>query len=195
MTKAIRYGIQGGPGSFNESAFYLHRVCHPDKSYELIYLDTTSNVLDSLHNGQIDQGQFALFNSYAGPYDESLSAIGKYNFKPLQYHKLPIKHVMMVLQDVSIDEVSVIVSNPEVFKHCKKQLAERFSRLQIAFGEGELTDPARAAEALVQGKLSRSTAIVSNALIAEKLGLKIIARDLQDVDCESTFLVVEQWAG
>lgn len=58
-------GIQGGRGSFNEEAALTHLPQIITADYELRYLYTTPNVFEALDKGEIDRGQFAIFNIWA----------------------------------------------------------------------------------------------------------------------------------
>jgi prephenate dehydratase len=80
-------GIRGGPNSFNEEAAKTHlpRII-PDSSFQLKYLYTTPDVFEALNKGDIDRGQFAIYNTLGGLYDESLYAVAQHTFRILDRH-------------------------------------------------------------------------------------------------------------
>ena len=193
MSDLCRIGIQGGRGSFNDSALRQYLAQHPESKFDVDYLNSTGEVLEKLELGQIDYGQFALFNSRAGFYEESLREIGRYRFTVEDSFDLPIVHCLMTRHEVKMDEIRTIVSHREVFKQCRTKLRNEYANLRLVEGQGPLADPARVGEALSQGDLPSSTAVVSNALIGELHGLDIVARNLQDAKNNvSTFLLVSR---
>lgn len=185
-------GIQGGRGSFNEEAARTHLPQIITDDYELRYLYTTPNVLEALDNGEIDRGQFAVFNILGGLYEESLYAIAEHTFKIINKYAIKIRHSLMIREDTELSEITAIMTHAQVLKQCKNSLARKYSNLRLELGEGELTDPAKIAEAIANGQLPKSVATVSNRLMADIYGLRIVENDLQDrMDNESTFLLVE----
>lgn len=194
MSKARRIGIQGGPGSFNDSALRQYLERHPESTFDVSYLNSTHEVLEKLERGQIEYGQFALFNSQAGFYEESLFEIGRYRFEVEEAYDTQISHCLMTHRDVNIHSIETVMSHREVLKQCKANLEKRYPDVRLVEGAGDLADPARVGEALSKGTLDSSTAVVSNGLIAELHGLSIVERDLQDAeDNVSTFLLVSRF--
>ena len=186
----IRIGIQGGPGSFNQSALELYLSDKEDLDVEVSYLNTTPNVLEALTKNEIDWGQFALCNSLGGFYDESLGAIGKYLFNVIDTYPLKVSHSLMISKYVELPEISKLILHQQVLKQCERNLRERFSHLEWEMGDGELTDPANVAKHLANGMLPTSVAVVSNPLLAEIYDLKIVERDLQDSDENRSFFLL-----
>jgi prephenate dehydratase len=185
-------GIQGGRGSFNEEAARTHLPQVVTDPYELRYLYTTPNVLEALDKGEIDRGQFAIFNILGGLYEESLYAIAEHTFKIIDKYSIKIRHSLMIHEEAGMSEITTFMTHSQVIKQCKNSLAKKYPGLRLEVGEGVLTDPAKIAEAIANGRLPKSVATVSNRLLAEVYGLNIVENDLQDrMDNESTFLLVE----
>jgi len=191
MGDAPTVGIQGGPGSFNDSALRHFLEVNPRPSWQVRYLDTTPRVLSALAAGEISFGQFAIYNTVGGLYEESLSAVGEYRFRIVDRYAIRIAHALMIRREASLQQVDTILTHPEVFKQCRRRLAARYPHLEQKVGEGDLTDPARIAESLAAGRLPASVAVLSNGLLASIHGLQIVAEELQDErDSRSTFLLV-----
>jgi prephenate dehydratase len=55
-------------------------------------LDTTPNVLKALDQGEVDRGQFAMFNTVGGLYEESLYAVAEHTFKIIEKYAIKIRH-------------------------------------------------------------------------------------------------------
>jgi arogenate dehydrogenase (NADP+) len=186
-------GIQGGRGSFNETATlsYLQRSGISD--YEIVYLYTSEAVLSSLHRGDTDRGVFAIHNSIGGVVDESLKAISRHNFDVVEEFAIPITHSLMCRQEASLEDLTEVMAHPQVFKQCAGNIKRQFPHLALRSGQGDFIDTARAAEHLATGNLPASTGIMGNPAMAEIYGLKIVADNLQDLDNNLTsFLLVER---
>ncbi|MCI5066083.1 prephenate dehydrogenase/arogenate dehydrogenase family protein, partial [bacterium] len=189
----LTVGIQGGPGSFNEEAarYYLARSQITD--FEIRYLYTTENVLDALYRGDVDCGQFAAHNSIGGVVEESLLAMAKHRFAIKEQFSITIAHTLMKRRDTPLGEVTTIMTHPQVLKQCQKNLSEKYPRLKLTSGEGELIDSATAAKALAEGAVDPHHAVMGSRVIAEIYGLDVVEEGLQDLQENFTsFLWVER---
>lgn len=185
-------GIQGGKGSFNEEAaeYFTKRA---DISYEIKYLYTTENVLKALHEGEIDRGQFAIFNSVGGVVDESIEAMAHYKFKIVEKFAIKISHALMIRKDCRYEEIDTIMTHPQVLRQCHKNLTEKYPHLKQTSGKGELVDHAKVAEYLANDKLPKNIAVMGSKVLADIYGLTIIEDNLQDASENfTTFLQVER---
>lgn len=198
MSKRLTVGIQGGLGSFNEQALgmYLERRGYKPRDVEIKYLYTTDNVLSELKAGKVERGQFATENSLGGPVRETLAARAKYsfeqNYEVLDSYSIPIAHCLMIHPDARLEEVDTIMTHPQVIAQCRATLALRYPGVTLEEGAGDLVDPAKVGEAIACGLLPRNVATISNRLIAEARGLKIVGRNLQDrEDNLTTFVFVK----
>jgi prephenate dehydrogenase len=186
-------GIQGGRGSFNEQAalYYLDR--EKIDRYEIRYLHTTASVLEALHEGRIDRGQFAVHNSVGGIVNESIEAMQYSKFRIAEEFSIKIAHALMIRADARLSEVDTIMTHPQVLKQCRQTLSEKYPRLRLTSGEGELIDHALVAERLARGDLPRNVATMGSRLLAEIHGLRVVEDDLQDAAQNFTaFLWVER---
>ncbi|MBI5220615.1 MAG: prephenate dehydrogenase/arogenate dehydrogenase family protein [Candidatus Liptonbacteria bacterium] len=186
-------GIQGGRGSFNEQAarYYLERT--GVEQHDIRYLHTTENVLQALHEGNVDRGQFAIHNSVGGVVGESIEAMARYKFRIVEEFAIQISHALMVHPDADLARVDTIMTHPQVLAQCKRTLAEKYPRLRQVSGEGDLIDHALVAEKLGHGELPKSIATMGSALLAELNNLHIIEDHLEDQKENFTsFLWVER---
>lgn len=184
--KNLILGIQGGKGSFNEEAARQFEL-------EIVYLYTTENVLKALTEGAIDRGQFAIHNSAGGIVDESIEAMGKYNFKIVNKFAIKIAHALMIKKAVDFSQTDTIMTHPQVLAQCKQTLAKKYPYLKQTSGEGDLIDHAKVAEHLANNLLPDNIAVMGSKVLAEIYGLKIIEDNLQDLaENFTTFLQVER---
>lgn len=178
-TKPV-FGIQGGVGSFNEQALRDYIDRHNIRDYEIKYLFTSERVLQELHEGNIDFGQFAMHNSIGGVVHESIYAVAKYKFTIVEEFFIKIRHFLMKRPDQEIEVIDTIMTHPQVALQCQTTLKTKFPHLQIIAGEGDLIDSANAAKALAKGKLQDNIAVMGPGILAQIYGLDIMASDLQD---------------
>lgn len=186
-------GIQGGRGSFNETAVLKFIESKNIQDAQIEYLYTSENVLSALHMGDIDLGQYAIHNTLGNMVGESLQAMSKYKFQVVSEFFISIRHNLMKRKDVNLEEIDAIMAHPQVFLQCKNSLLRKYSHLKQKVGDNELVDTAKAAEAVVNGEISKNTAILGNILIAEYCDFDVVERDLQDnMDNFTTFFVVSR---
>lgn len=176
----ITYGIQGGRGSNNEEAIQYYLKQAGIKKYKIKYLYRSENVLSALNRGDIDRGQFAIYNSVAGIVDESIQAMGKYKFKIIEQYAIKISHALIIRKDAKFSEITKIMTHPQVLAQCKNTLARKYSHLQQTSGEGEFIDQSRVAKYLSENKLPKNIATMGSKVLARLYGLKIIEDNLQD---------------
>jgi len=179
----VLIGIQGGRGSFNEQAARLNlpRI-FGGTPYTLEYLHTSAAVFDALKERRIAYGQFALCNSVAGPYDESLRALCQHVVAIRAVYAIPIRHALMAAAGTKLPDISKLLSHEQVLKQCARKLAHYLPDVPQEVGTGEYTDPASVAAAIAEARLPSSIATVSNPAIADVYGLSILLKDLQDDD-------------
>lgn len=186
-------GIQGGKGSFNEQAAELYIKSRKQDSFEIVYLYTSLGVLKAVSEGIVEYGLFAVCNSIGGLVEESMRAMGEYDFCYLDSISLQISHNLMIRHDVDPSSITTIMAHPQVLKQCSHTLATKYPHLHTKSGEGELIDTARAAEALAKGELDPSTAILGPAGLARIYAFTTIDFNLQDdMTNHTTFIIVKR---
>lgn len=189
----ITIGIQGGRGSFNEEAIHYYLQRNNITKYRIEYLYTSEKVLEALHEGIIDQGQFAIFNSIGGIVNESIHAMAKYKFNIVEEYAIKIAHTLMIQKDATLQDITTIMTHPQVLAQCKHTLTQKYPNLKQTSGEGELIDHALVAKHLAEGKLPKHIATMGSKVLAEIYDLKIVESDLQDLkENYTSFLLVER---
>ncbi len=191
--KKIIFGIQGGRGSFNEEAILFYVNKNNIKKYQIKYLYTSEKVLKNVHEGNIDYGLFAIQNAVGGVVSESTHAMAKYKFKIVEELSILIRHSLMKRKDVEIKEINSIMAHPQNFKQCRKNLSEKYPKLNVISGEGDLIDTAHAARALANNKISPKTAILGPKILTEMYNFDSIEDNLQDgKENLTTFFLVKR---
>lgn len=184
------FGIQGGKGSFNEQALADYTQRHGINDCEISYLYTSENVLRALDKGDIDYGQFAVYNSVGGILEESLYAMSKYVFSVKELFGIPIQHFLMALPGTSIDEIRSIVTHPQVLKQCKRTLEQKYPSIHLTSGEGDMIDHAKVAEKMSTGDWDASIAVMGPKILSELYKLDILDENLQDDKTNTTYFVI-----
>jgi chorismate mutase/prephenate dehydratase len=185
------YGIQGGPGSFNDEVALLY-LRKKKLKVSIAYLYTTEAVLGALKAGEIKYGQFAIVNSKGGLVEETLSVLGKYPFGVEDDFSMPIRHCLLVRKDAP-KRIQTIMGHPQAFKQCERNLDKYYPKQKKISGRGKMIDPSKAAESLAAGRLPSTVAVLGSATLAKIFDLKIFRRDLQDDPRNrTTFLVVRR---
>lgn len=189
----IKYGIQGGVGSFNEEAARYYFEKNSPSDYEIKYLYTSENVLKAIDDNEIDFGQFAVHNSTGGIVQESLQAMASHKFRIVDQFQIKISHALMIMPDAEIEQVDTFMSHPQVFAQCKSTLVHKYPNLKLVSGEGEMVDHANIARALSRGELDKNIAVMGSKVMAEIYDLKVVAENLQDQkENYTSFLVVKK---
>ena len=183
------YGIQGGEGSFNEQAI-LHYIKESKlENYEIVYLFTSQNVLDALLNGTINVGQMATHNTLGGAVKESAAVLNSGAITVVNEFPLKIQHALMAHNDAELETLEKVMAHPQALAQCKAKLQKIYPQLATMSGEGDLIDPAKVAQHIATSKLHKNVAVLGNASLAAKHGLKIVHSDLQDsADNYTTFV-------
>lgn len=191
--KYLVFGIQGGIGSFNEEAILNYLNQKKINKFKIKYLYTTKRVLNSLHNGEIDFGQFAISNAKGGLVDESIKAIPGYKFKIVSEFDIVIRHSLMKLKDIKFKEIKTITAHPQVFAQCQENLVKKYPYLEQKSGTRDFVDTAKVARSLALGKLPDNTAILGPKILAKHYDFEIIEDNLQDLQNNLTkFLIVKR---
>lgn len=188
------YGIQGGRGSFNHQA--LENFTRQNSlDIKIEYLYTTEKVLQALTKHEIDYGQFALFNNTGGIVLESIMALGKYPVKIIDWYEILIQHHLMKRKEIQKEELTNILTHPQVLKQCQETLSKKFPHLRCNSGRKEAIDTAKSAELLQRGEISVNTAILGGEILSTIYDLEIIERNLQDNNNnnKTTFLLVQAY--
>lgn len=176
----IVVGIQGGVGSFSEEACRYYCESHQIADFDIKYLHTAPNVLDSLHMGDIDRGVFAIQSAKGGVVMESLHALGRYNCEIELRFEILVDHCILHHPDIDFKDVGTLISHPQALAQCEGNLAGNYPNLIQISGEGDLIDQALCARHIAEGKLPITMAVLAPKVCAELFGLIVHETSIQD---------------
>lgn len=190
---SVVVGIQGGLGSFNHTAALQHLPeVLGDEKWRLEFLHTARSVFAALRAGSAQFGQFAFWNSTAGPYVDCLDEFARNRCEIVARYKLPIRHSLLHSKRSRVEDLRSVITHRDVLKQCGSTLQSRYPSLEVSVGTGELEDPSMVAEAIADGRLTADVATVSNGLLAQYFDLVIGDPAMaDDPSNESTFLLVK----
>ena len=185
----MKVGIQGIEGSFSEQAAKSYCKKFGIEDFELKYLISSMNVLDSLSNNSIDTGIFAMENAQGGVVIESVEALAKNQCQIIDMFYVEISQNLLAIDGVSVGDIEEIHSHEQALKQCKDYLAEKFWSKKLV----EEDDTAKAAQDLAEGRLPKQVAVIASKFSAKKYGLNILENDIHDLKRNLTlFLAVKR---
>ena len=161
---------QGEPGAFGEEAIIGYFGAD---AIEPIGVSTFSAVCDAVEFGSADAGVLPLENSLAGTVGDALDALAEGSLTVVGELLLPIRHHLLVPPGVTLDDVEWVASHWQALSQCERFLAGRGWEIVPA------ADTAGAARDLAARGDPHAAAVASERA-AQRYGLEIAARDIQD---------------
>lgn len=179
-----RVAYQGEPGAYGEEAvvgwFGSEVEPHP--------MTTFPAVCAAVDRGVVEAGVLPLENSLAGTVGDALDALASGELRVVGELMLPIRHQLLVLPGVALEEIERVSSHWQALSQCEHFLAGHPWQVIPA------ADTAGAARELASGGDRRAAAIASTRA-AERYGLAVAAADIQDADHNMTRFAVLQREG
>lgn len=191
--RPIIVAIQGGVGSFNHAAALEHlpAILGGQDRWRIEFVHTATNVFAALNEGSAQFGQFAFWNSTAGPYVDCVNEFARNICEIAAWYKMPIQHCLLHAKSTDIRQLTRVITHRDVLKQCGQTLQSRYPHVSVEVGSDSFEDPSNIAEAIATGALPPDVATVSNGLLAKHFHLEIGDAELADASNESTFLLVK----
>lgn len=176
MTKVA---YQGEPGAFGEEAVigWFGDAVTP------VPVPTFSAVCAEVEGGLADAGVLPLENSLAGTVGDALDALANGSLRVIGEVLLPIRHQLLALPGVALEEVTRVSSHWQALAQCDRFLAGRGWTVVPA------ADTAGAARELA-ASAGRSAAAIASRSAGERYGLAVLAADIHDSDHNMTRFAV-----
>jgi len=176
----MRVAIQGERGSYSEEAA---RIYFKSLDFELLTKDHLDEVFDSVQSGEADYGVIPVENSTTGSIRKSLDLLLERDVRVIGEVKVKVSHALMSVKG-RIEDVKVVYSHPEAIAQCEKFLK---GRNWIVVPSLDTAGAAR----IVADANDASLAAIASERAASIYGLKILARDIQDIPLNITrFFVI-----
>jgi chorismate mutase/prephenate dehydratase len=165
-------------------ATYTHQAAVRRFGSSLRYaaLKTIGDVFAEVSRQRADYGVVPVENSTEGVVTNTLDMFVDSELKIVAQIVLPIQHCLVSKE--SRDRIRKIFSHPQAFGQCRVWVQNHFPQAEIT----ETSSTTRAAELASK---ERSAAAIASALAADRYGLQVVDKDIQDNSNNATrFLVL-----
>ncbi|MBQ7652778.1 MAG: chorismate mutase [Clostridia bacterium] len=140
---------------------------------DVSYFRDFASVFNAVDKGFCEYGILPVENSTSGSVLEVYDLMKKYDFRIVRSLKLRIDHCLACVKGSDIKKIEKVISHPQALRQCGKFIAER--SLQTISAENTAT----AARDLSESG-DQTTAVICSADCAEKYGLVVLDRAIQD---------------
>ncbi len=154
----VKIAIQGEPGSFSHEA-----AVKLVAGAEIVPCALSVEVFASLDSGAADAAVIPIENSLAGSVLEHFDLLLKHDVKVVQETLLRIRHNLIAIAGVRIEEIEHVFSHPVALAQCRQFLAAHPRMKAVAF-----YDTAGSVKHLV-GKCDRHAAAIASEAAARQL--------------------------
>lgn len=166
----VRIAYQGEPGAFS------HEACIEFlPGSEPVPCPTFAHVFEAVNNNAADEAMVPVENAIAGRVDDIYRLLPNMQFSICSEHFLPIKMQLMTNPGVDPSGLQTVKSHAMALGQCTSVIARRRLMPEVA------RDTAGAALELSQHP-DRTISVIAPAPAAERYGLEIIERNVQDED-------------
>lgn len=171
-------------GYLGPEATYTHQaaICNFGVSLEYRAIKTIPDVFAEVEAGTADYGVVPIENSTEGAVFHSMDMLVESDLHICSQVYLPIEHCL--ISQSPLEQIKEVRSKDQALGQCRDWLREKLPN-------AEFIDVVSTAEAVCTAKEDGSVAAVASALSAQRYGVPIQARGIQDRDDNVTrFLVV-----
>jgi prephenate dehydratase len=173
--------FQGEPGANSHIAC---REAYPER--EAVPCPTFEDALAAIRNGEAELGMIPMENTLAGRVADIHHLLPESGLYIIGEHYLRVYHHLMAPEDVPLENVTQALSHPMALGQCRKTLRG------MGISPVIVADTAGAARQVSEEKAEGRAALASE-LAAEVYGLKILRRNVEDEDHNTTrFLILSR---
>lgn len=165
-------------------ATYTHQAAISNFGVSLDYraIKTIPDVFGEVESGAADYGVVPIENSTEGAVFHSMDMLVESNLHICSQVYMPIEHCL--ISQSALKEIKEVRSKDQALGQCREWLRAKLP-------DAEIVDVVSTAEAVRLAKETKGVAAVASALSAQRYGIKIQARGIQDREDNVTrFLVV-----
>jgi prephenate dehydratase len=173
-----RIAVLGPQGTYSEKAALLW--CKERRASNLVYFPDFESVLDSVRQERVEAGIVPVENSLEGAVTAVMDLLLRLDVVIVGEVNLPIRHCLVGRGG---GEIRVILSHPQALAQCRKYLHEHYPDAEIRT-TGSTSHAARLAQEFPE------MAAIAGQDAAERYGLSILAREIQDASDNITRFIV-----
>ncbi len=162
----MKIGILGPEGTFSEKA-----AKRWSSKAKLKYFDDISQIFAGVNEGEIDFAVVPIENSQEGSVITTLNLLLEFDLKIAGEIVIPVSHCLLSMGRLS--DVRIVVSHPQALSQCSKFLKQRFPNAEFR----AVGSTAHAAKLAMEFE---EMAAVASEEAAQKYGLDVLIRDIQD---------------
>lgn len=170
-------GVQGVAGAYSEQSA---QAMFPKA--KIVYYPSWAGIFDALKDGSIAYGVLPLENSTYGSVTDVYRLIIDNDTYIIDSNRLKIEHCLMAKPGAKLEDLREITSHPQALGQCAGFITHSGCRSVAA------TNTAVAAESVSKSD-RRDLAAIARIDCAEKYGLEILARGVQDEPYNATRFV------
>ena len=168
LSSKCRIGALGPEGSYSEKAALLWSKGRPEAT--LVYFNDFEGVLEAVQAGRLEAGIVPVENSLEGAVTVVMDLLLRLDVVIVGEVNVPIRHCLVGRGEGA---VKVILSHPQALAQCRQYLREHYPGAEIRT-TGSTSHAAHLAQEFPE------MAAIAGADTAEKYGLQILAREIQD---------------
>jgi len=172
----MKLGLLGPEGTFSEEAARLWRP-----RAQLVFFDDMELAARAVDDGRCDESIVPIENSVEGPVGVVHDALLDLRSCIVGEVVVPIRQCLLSRGKAS--EIKIILSHPQALGQCRKYLREHFPRAEVRT-TGSTAHAAKLAQEFPE------MAAIASAIAADRYGLHIIAKGIQDSDANYTRFIV-----
>ena len=173
-----RIGALGPVGSYSEKAALLWSKTRPGAS--LVYFPDFEGVLDAVQAGGVEAGIVPVENSLEGAVTVVMDLLLHLDVVIVGEVNLPIRHCLVGRGE---GDIKVILSHPQALAQCRQYLREHYPNAEVRT-TGSTSHAARLAQEFPE------MAAIAGQETAERYGLTILAREIQDASDNVTRFIL-----
>ena len=184
-TANLRVGIQGFPGAFHEIAA---RLCFEGRPIDIVPCLTFEELVEKLEAGEeMDAALMAIENSLAGSLMANYKLLDQANLMAVGEVYLRVKHNLMVLPGVKIEDLTEVHSHPVAIEQCL-EFFRQYPHIQLIRTE----DTALSARN-VREKGLKTVGAIASTLAADLYEMEMLAESIETNKKNYTrFLVLQR---
>lgn len=161
----MRIGVLGPEGSYSEKAA---RLWQPEAKLE--YFGDFEEVLKAVEAADLDVGVVPLENSLEGAVGLTMDLLLRLQVRIIGEMNLPIRHCLVGRGE---GEIKVILSHPQALAQCRQYIRREYPGAEVKT-TGSTSHAAKLAQEFPE------MAAIAEAGTAQKYGLQVLDRDIQD---------------
>ena len=178
-------GFQGNFGSYSHQA--VLKIFN-NKNVKTSPSPLSEQALIKLKNKEVDYCVLPVENSIIGNIDVNTELIQRGNFFAIKEFYMRIKHHLLTLPNVSLEEIEEVYSHPAALAQCRVFLEKNNIKPKIEYDTGG------ACEKLIKNQYEKKTAVIAGEQCLKEWDVVSLSSDIQNNDNNFTrFLVLENF--